>query len=78
MSWSLARRGETAGMNDSVFDRGADLLYAFQFGQDYVREGNAACVEEQFMRMFSGDAEALAEFEAGKEAQRQASLRPKR
>lgn len=65
-------------MNDSVFDRQADLHYAFQFGQDYVREGNAASVEEEFMRIFSGDAEALAEFEAGKDAQRKASLRPKR
>jgi len=73
VSWLLERQRETAGMNDSVFDREADLLYAFQFGQDYVREGNAASVEEQFMKMFSGDAEALAEFEAGKEAQRQAN-----
>lgn len=66
-------------MNDSVFDREADLHYAFQFGQDYVRQGNAASVEEAFMRIFSGDAEALAEFEAGKQAQRQVMARgPKR
>lgn len=66
-------------MNDSVFDRQADLHYAFQFGQDYVRKGNASSVEEEFMRIFSGDAEALAEFEAGKQAQRQvAAPGPKR
>lgn len=71
MSWFLARRGETAGMNDSVFDREADLLLAYQFGLDYMRDDNPDVVERDFLRMFSGDAEALEHYEAGKRSKQQ-------
>jgi hypothetical protein len=45
-------------------NRQADLHYAFQFGQDFVRTGEAS-VEQEFQSTFAGDAQAKAEFDRG-------------
>lgn len=45
-------------------DRVADLHYAFQFGQDFVRSGDPKVVEE-FAAKFAGDTEAKAEYDRG-------------
>lgn len=44
--------------------RQADLHYAFQFGQDFARTGNPD-VADEFAVKFSGDPEALGEFNRG-------------
>lgn len=45
-------------------DRAADLHYAFQFGQDFVRSGDPK-VAEEFTATFAGDTEAKAEYDRG-------------
>lgn len=45
-------------------NRQADLHYAFQFGQDFVKTGDPK-VAEEFAIKFSGDTEAQAEFDKG-------------
>lgn len=45
-------------------NRQADLHYAFQFGQDFVRTEDAA-VEQEFKATFAGDTEAKIAFDKG-------------
>lgn len=46
-------------------DRCWNLYHAFQFGQDAAREADATAINAEFAATFGGDAEAIAQYEAG-------------
>lgn len=46
------------------FDKQADLLLAYQYGQDYAASKDEA-VKTEALTKFAGDTEALAEFNRG-------------
>jgi hypothetical protein len=49
---------------DNDFDREADLLYAYQFGQDAAK-GNAEKIRAEFLLKFASDTEAEEQYQEG-------------
>lgn len=51
-------------LKNMEIDRQADLLYAFQYGQDFARTGDSS-IKDEFNAKFAGDVDAHVEFDKG-------------